>query len=598
MNCSAPIAQRAQTTPRIRLFSSFDFSPRDWRIAAEFVRRPFSLLSVALLLPILTAAALATLPVSAQDASTAPGYPVRGTIVNAMSGQPVARALVSLDQDFAMLTGSDGEFAFDNVPAGEYAVSVQKPGYTGFGGTMGGGMMMRHAGHTSQNIPPRRIQVGTDMPALTFPITPLGMITGHVTLSTSDPADGIQVIVYGRQFQNGHARWQQVGLARTRSDGSFRIADLDPGRYMVSTQASLDRPPSGGNDRAPVWGYPAMYYPGVTDVSAAGMLTLAAGQQAEADLTLIRQQFFSVTALLHSPSDTPANFEILDSAGRSTGLSASYDRREGIVHAAVPNGTWTMEAHAYGRTMQWGSTTFQVNSAPVTFLISIVPVPRVPVLIRREFLASADSSQQPVSSGPGMNLFLQPAEEIDLGRGGGGGLTHEDNNEWELSINQPGRFWVQAQPFPPAYISSITSGGVDLGSNPLAVIPGSTPAPIEVTLRNDAGTITGQIVSQNPNGSPSNTSGERPQVFIYAIPQFSMSGDLPEGSMQSSGQFTIPNLPPGSYRVVACDSPQEIDFHTAEGLAAWAGKGQTVTVDPNGTASVELDILHVPAAAP
>ena len=170
-------------------------------------------------------------------------------------------------------------------------------------------MMMRHAmaGHAPQNIPPRRIQVGTDMPALTFPITPLGMITGHVTLSTSDPADGIQIIVYGRQFENGHARWQQVGLARTRSDGSFRIADLDPGRYMVSTQASLDRPPSGGNDRAPVWGYPAMYYPGVTDVSAAGMLTLAAGQQAEADLTLVRQQFFSVTALLHSPSDTPGN---------------------------------------------------------------------------------------------------------------------------------------------------------------------------------------------------------------------------------------------------------------------------------------------------
>jgi hypothetical protein len=49
--------------------------------------------------------------------------------------------------------------------------------------------------------------------------------------------------------------------------------------------------------------------------------------------------------------------------------------------------------------------------------------------------------------------------------------------------------------------------------------------------------------------------------------------------------------------VVACDAAQEIDFHSTEGLAAWAGKGQTVTVDPGGTASVELEILHTTAAA-
>jgi hypothetical protein len=251
--------------------------------------------------------------------------------------------------------------------------------------------------------------------------------------------------------------------------------------------------------------------------------------------------------------------------------------------------------------MQWGSTAFQVNGAPASFAISIVPVPRIPVVIRREFLALADGSQQPDTSGPGMNLVLAPADDIDLGRGGGGGLNHEDasNNEWQLNVTEPGRYWMEAQPFPPAYISSITSGGVDLGSNPLIVIPGSTPPPIEVTLRNDAGTITGQINSQNPNASASpTTAGERPQVWIYAIPLFSTPARLPEGSMESNGQFSIPMLAPGSYRVVACDSQQDIDFHSPEGLAAWAGKGQTVTVDPGGTASVELDILHVPEAAP
>jgi hypothetical protein len=63
-----------------------------------------------------------------------------------------------------------------------------------------------------------------------------------------------------------------------------------------------------------------------------------------------------------------------------------------------------------------------------------------------------------------------------------------------------------------------------------------------------------------------------------------------------TGQFSFYNLAPGSYRVVACDAQQDIDFHSPEGLAIWAGKGQTVSVDPGGTASVDLDVVHMTAA--
>jgi hypothetical protein len=587
--------------------SSVDFPPGNRRIASEFVRSLLSSLHRLPALPILLAVLLAARPSRAQDSSTATGYPVRGTVVNAITGQPIARALVSLNQDQAMLTNSDGEFSFGGIAPGEYSVSVDKPGYLGFGGSMRG-MIVRvgRGGIPPHPEPPRRIQVGPDMPALTFPIAPLAMIVGRLTLSTADPADGIQVQVFRRTLQNGRPHWSLAGQSRSRSDGSFRVANLEPGSYMVATGASLDRPGQATNSAGPIWGYPALYYPGVTEATAAGTLTLAAGQQAEADITLLRQQFFPVTGIVHSPEDTHANFDILDSAGRSIGLSANYDRREGVVRSAVPNGAWTMEAHGYGRTMQWGSTAFQVDGAPVAFALSVLPVPHIPIVVRREFLASTDPSQ-PVDTGPGMNLTLIPADEAALSMNGGGGMMHTDNNasgsEWALNVQQPGRYWIQAQAFPPAYISSITSGGVDLGSNPLAIVPGTTPAQVEVTLRNDPGTITGQIATLTTNSSgttetsgPTPTSGEHLQLWIYAIPLFSTPANLPTGSLQANGQFTIPNLAPGSYRVVACDSPQEIDFHSAEGLAAWAGKGQTVSVEAGGTTSVDLDILHIATA--
>ncbi|MGB7135314.1 MAG: hypothetical protein WBD46_08500, partial [Acidobacteriaceae bacterium] len=416
-----------------------------------------------------------------------------------------------------------------------------------------------------------------------------------VTLSTSDPADGIQVMAYARQLQNGRERWTVAGSARTRSDGSFRIDELAPGSYMVYTEPSLEADRLS-HARGAAWGYPAVYYPGVTDPSAAGVLALKPGQQADAEISLVRQPFFPVMAVVRSPNpEQPASYQILDSGGRPTRLVALYDRRDQLVHASVPSGSWSLEAHGYGREALWGRADFQVAGGPVGLAISLLPIPGIPVNIRRDFTASADGSQ-PQMSGPGMNLFLVAADDFALSSYGGG-LNSDNNQDWELRIQEPGRYWVQAQPFPPAYISSITSGGVDLAANPLIIVPGNNPAPIDITLRNDGGTITGDIAdsSLNPSGGiPSGMQG--PRVWVYAIPLFPTPANVPTGFVRPDGQFTISGVAPGSYRVVACDGPEEIDFHTPEGLAAWAGKGETVNVDAGGSAHVELSVLSAEGA--
>ncbi len=122
---------------------------------------------------------------------------------------------------------------------------------------------------------------------------------------------------------------------------------------------------SAENSRAPVWGFPALYYPGVTDTGSAGVLILKAGQQAQADMTLVRQRFFPVTIAVRGMPHTPTSFEIADTGGRSTGLPVHFDFRTEIAHANVPNGSWTVIAHAFGATMRFGRADFQVASAPV-----------------------------------------------------------------------------------------------------------------------------------------------------------------------------------------------------------------------------------------
>jgi hypothetical protein len=575
---------------------SFAFFGIDERMSALFVNRWFSIVTrmhwLVSALVLLAAGSLA-----AQDSGSATGISVRGIVLNSITGQGVPRALVALSGDLATLTGGDGQFSFDNVPAGQYLVSVSKPGYQGFGNTGGSrGPRVVKGAMLWSNLPPRHLQVGGEMPSVTLHLAPAAVITGVVTLSTADPADGIAVNLYRQSMQYGHPAWTTAGHATTRSDGSYRFGNLPPGSYMVSTGASLDHPEGEAASRLAVWGYPPVYYPGVTDPGSAGVITVTAGQQGEADLSVTRQAFFPVTAAVRaSEGRMAANFEVLDTGGNQTGMAAHFDPREQVVRMNVPNGTWTLEGRLFGRETAAGQAQFVVAGAPVGLAISLSQIPRVPVNVQRDFTGTATTT----SSGPGVNLVLTPADAFST-NGIGGGMAPvpgSDGTTWSLNVIQPGRFWVVAFPNGGAYVSSITSGGVDLASNPLIVMPGSMPSEIDVTLRDDGGSISGQVNAESGGAGSSApgssaASGDSPVVTVFAIPLFPTSQAMPSTTVGSDGTFNIGHVAPGSYRMLACEGTPAIDYHRPEGLSVWAGKGQTVTVDPSGTAHVTLDVEH------
>jgi hypothetical protein len=111
-------------------------------------------------------------------------------------------------------------------------------------------------------------------------------------------------------------------------------------------------------------------------------------------------------------------------------------------------------------------------------------------------------------------------------------------------------------------------------------------------LRDDAGSISAQLVGNPATGAAAATTGEQNQIFVYAIPLFASSGAIRMGGLQGSGQVTLAGLAPGSYRVIAFDAPQEIDFHTPEGLGKYTRMGATTTVEAGGTANVQIELVH------
>jgi hypothetical protein len=543
---------------------------------------------------------------AAQDGAT-PTYAVHGTIVNAQTNQPIGRAEVVLNWDYAVLTDAEGRFEFTQIPAGYHEVSVRRPGYIPIGN------IVNTSGSPPHPQPARRIRLGPDMPELTFRLTPEASIRGQVSLSAPGPADGIRVSAYQKRLRNGITHWEMERTATTDSDGVFQFGDLASGSYMLFSEPTPDRPAVGARG-AVALGYPAVYYPGVTDAASAGILTVAAGQSVEADFALTQQAFYPLTAQVRAlDPGMPAAFQIFDSSGRPANLPTRYDPRDQTVHASVPNGSWILQAQYFGGGRAFGRTSFQVANGPVNIAITILPMPRLQVTVHREFTSTAETPG-PMS---GLGIGIQLEDEDPFSTGGAPGAVFDPNaNPSSDSVRgtidaMPGRYWLT--PYAGSnYVSSMTSGGVDLLTNPLVISPNSSNAPIEVVLHNDFGMITGRVAGkasgqfagqafgQLPGsgaiGSGTDAgslAGELQRIYVYAIPLSQGASRNHTANFSSSGQFALPYLAPGSYRVVACDSEQEIDARTPEGLAAWAEKGKVVSVDAGGTANVELNVVHV-----
>lgn len=514
-------------------------------------------------------------------------YPVRGTVVDSVTAQPIARVLVNGQQD-AVLTDKEGKFDLQ-LPGGTAQILLERPGYG-------------QPGLSAQHI----VQVAPDMPALTFQLTPNAVISGQVTLPSADTADSIPILIYRKIVNNGHSQWTMQQMAMTNSEGVFRVSGLLPGPYLVYTQPQRDQE----DNRSPAlksFGYPAVYYPGVVDPSAASVLTLTAGQHAHADLPLMRQPFYSVTVNINAQEfGRGLALQLCDAGGHMLGFPIRQNGRQGTAQFSVPDGSYFLQAMGgfqganASQARTYGRIDFKVAGAPVTGL-SITPLPLhpVPVNVRKDFTAVSATLQQSGlgEGGPalaaGLSMVLTPADDFSNPTGGGGNLQlQKGGSSFELDAVTPGRYWVTTFAFE-GYVSAITSGGVDLAREPLVIGPGSTSPPIEITLRNDTGMIQVQLSDQAHTAAmypASQPPGEQTQSYIYAIPLFPFSGQVMQAGASPSGEFTIGNLPPGTYRVVAFDAPEEIDFHSPESLAKYAGQGDTVTVEAGATANVQVHL--------
>jgi hypothetical protein len=554
---------------------------------------------------------------------------VHGVVRNAATGEPLVRALVEIEgnAEAGVLTDGEGRFELRGVPVGPQTVKVRKPGFqdrpyaTEDVSYQGGG-------------PAHNVLVTTDMPALDFALTPTSAIHGHIELSTGDPGQGFTLTLLKQIIRNGRAAWAQSGFAKTNGEGAFRFAGLPSGVYALYTQPVLESEPAVTEvaSRAKVVreGFASVFYPGTREFSGATRIRLAVGQQAEANLLLTPEPFYSVRASVILPNGKPFEGKgleqafflsgprivavLLDTAGHPLAYSAQFDETTNTIQASLPNGSYTLIAGATsvgeGNAPRQGSKAertrseakvlsglaeFSVDGQALSKLrIPLSAMPGWPIQLH-----VIRTATQPARASTSASRQLQElvtvtatnAGEAPLGEGNKGESTAEDAGADQLEMNSagPGPHWMSVQVNDRnVCVDSFTAGAINLAREPLNTAPGASPPPMELTLRDDCAKLTLQLPAAFSEFLP----GDEPFYTVYVVPDFDTTADIPPMNMHASSgpTLTLDGLTPGSYHVYVFDRPIRLEYRNPAVIAALPKPGQAVTLTAGVTSSLVLEV--------
>jgi hypothetical protein len=566
----------------------------------------------ALLLVVLVAAGCVSLgQVSGQGMQSAePGSTLRGTVVNAVTLAPISRALVySADNRFATLTDGEGHFEFTLPKASsdnEGMVFFEGPprqlwSVVGPGGSVS--LMARRPGFLDDPNDRRQVRA-TPSGVITISLMPEGLIKGRVIVSEADPALGITVQLFTRQVQDGMPRWLQASAVRANADGEFRFAELLPGTYKLATNEFMDNDPAVTVPGGQVYGFPPVYYPGVSDFAAAGTIQLTAGQTVQADLSLTRQPYFPVRIpVANADQNGGMNITVSLQGHRGPGYSLGYNAEKQRIEGALPNGNYRVETTmTNGQNSATGAVNIAVAGAAADGpVMTLIPSSSISVHVSEEFTAADQNGRSTWNfagrsfqvHGPRSYLQVRAEGEDDFEQRMSAFFrppTGPNDDSLVIDNLAPGRYRLRLSSAR-GYVAAATMGGVDLLHEALVVAPGSTTS-IEIKMRDDTaeieGTLTGLTAESIAGAEPTLS-----QAYVYCVPLPESPGELQQlGVSFPEGKFTSQTMVPGTYRVLAFKNPQpNLPYRDAEAMKAYETMGPVVHLSPRQKTNVQAQII-------
>ena len=478
---------------------------------------------------------------------------IDGSVVNSQTGEPIARAHITLQSSGSTPSAStdpSGRWSLSNVACGPAPLLVTRPGFL---------QQARRAANLVSGSPVHDMKIE---------LTPQSVVYGKVLDDQGDPVMGAEIAVFIGRIAEGRVTFQRNFGGNTNDLGEYRVPNITRGKFIVCSSASnaLQRDDLVGVQTC---------YPGPIEGGTASAMDVPAGREIKVDFTLRQGPAVHVRgAVTGWPEGRNGGVNIVPRSGPTamTNIAVNRNGRDGKFDFRVPGGSYMITVDYFE-----GSKHLL---ARVPIEVGATDIDNVVVTLDSGFTITGQvkisSQSQQTGARPQFGMNLRPAESTN-----GVGLLKWDNDHTSFAFNDisPGAYRLDVFPPSPFYVKSATLSGQDILNNEFSVA--QSAGPIDVVLADDGGSIEGDVVDSD--GQQSSAGGG---VIALRNGRAAVS--------QGVGHFKLVNLAPGDYTVYAWDDTNQVPYADEDWMRRNAGGGTAVTVSTGQNAQVKLTQQKVP----
>ena len=527
---------------------------------------------------------LAQTPPAATRAETAS---IRGRVTDKVSGEPIARAVITAapadgrSRATATLADDDGRYVFPAIVPGRYFIRAEAPRFAArYVGAL-------YRGTTASNTT-IALQGGEERTSIDIALPRAYAITGRVVDVDGEPAARVRVVA--RQADGSGGR----GPGRETDDlGRFRIFGLPPGRYTVCSEfmstvsiqvrSRLEQPVT-------------TCYPSATSGEGRPVEVKSADVDG-IEIRLVRTRTFTVSGTILDSTGNPAgNAQVslekhIAGGSSSTGISGGSDGR--FVMRNITPGDYTVNARIGGpyrpaerRELEVASVPITVGSADVAVLLTTARTIAVPGRI--VFAGTTTPPPRDPGYGP-MIVIANPLDGVERS-GVRTSTTVENGLTFELTemfgprvldvVNVPSG-WV---------LESITYRGRDVTDKVVNFEAGGEAGTIEVVMHNRGAVVIGRVLDD---------AGKPVQARVLMIPvdpmrRLALSRPVTALSSVAAGTYAFRRQRAGEYAIVAIDPADPIPSEQNRAFfERILRSGQTITLAENERRAVDLRVSRL-----
>lgn len=519
------------------------------------------------------------LPVSAQN--VAPKFRVAGKVVSAVTGRPVAGAelLFGRADDFEatqqkLLTADDGAFAFTVAEPGKYTLNGQAYGF-------------RSQGFEQHGVYVSAIVVGKNLNTenIVFRLRPDARLMGVVEDEDHEAIGSATVYLFHTDVSLGLKLTSLVQQVTTDDRGRYRFAHLEPGDYYVVVSASpwfsgllqqTDAAQSAALSQKPEFDvtYSTTFYPGVTDVASASQISLNDGADFTADFTLSPVPALRVVVDDANPDgEQPPNVALHQKIFNAT-ITQPWLRHvvsnDSVEIRGVPPGAYVLDIPSLGNKTSNRSMRLALSEDAEFDAESASAVAPIRGVVR---------TQAGVLPKGQVNVFLWNSRAGEL-------LDSSMNDKGEVNFDNdflvPGTYSVYAMSGPNSIVSSLKATGARVAGQTVE-ITGGKAVQLEIEMASTLSKITGTV---QRDGKP--VLG----AMILLVPE-EAEINLPKfrrDQSDSDGTFTLVDVLPGHYRILAIENGWNQEWANASLLTQWLEHAQKIDVQGNQSYHTVLEL--------